>query len=353
MIKRLFILFSSAFCVSSAFALTTTQPYLPAVGGLWDGKYINQIYSFGDSLTDIGNLGDPAQFPRCDDSVAPDTNGCSETNGPYCAKTWVAYLGEDLNIPITASRYNGNNFAVIGAEYFDTDPNTISNQYINFLSTTPNISASTLFTIWAGANDIKDHLPHLQAELPSIIAQDNIVVRFKISSIIARGGKNILVLGLPDLSATPLARTFLSQELPQIQRTSQVYNCYLTAELTSLQSSLGNSNGTQIYTVDTFAFLDDVVNNYQSYGFLHGIDYPHYYNYCFLNPGDNDAAHYIFYNDFHPSSYAHHILAESVRNCDQPGSFCHKIVPAPPSAICQYVMSSAANASNYINNGTT
>lgn len=164
----------------------------------------SNIYAFGDSLTDTGNIFNASgnTFPP-----PPYDNG-RFSNGDI----WVEYLAQKLNLQIQPSTNLGTNFAFGGAT--TGVDNTINPAlpglqqevgiYLNFLSTNKlTADPDALYTVWAGANDYlpteseSSFMPYTE---PTTTVNN---LAFVIDALADAGAKNILVVNLPDLGEIP------------------------------------------------------------------------------------------------------------------------------------------------------
>lgn len=343
------------------------------------GSYcISQVISFGDSLSDSGNLElDPSIAGRCNDRAAPDTTTCLNTHNPNCGKVWVQYLSDFFG-PATvqnksgvASQAGGTDFAYIGAQVFDNEPVVaytppgqfvqglipridfqIFNDFINGYLGTGNYLANpnnTLYTYWAGANDLKQPLINFwhyhydnenPAEMPTSAQWDalgNIVLNrtFKQLIVLAAprsvggmGAKNIVVVGMPNLSLTPFIVYFKPMFESAAPGSIDMVNSKIQSFNTKLQSDLQilkRTYGVNIYYVDIYNFMNDVNSNPEKYG----IKYVAPHDVCpdiNVTRPSTDPSDYLFFNIIHPSSVAHYNIALQVFHCGQPGyPYCHVI----------------------------
>ncbi|MBV9085500.1 MAG: hypothetical protein JOZ62_22730, partial [Acidobacteriaceae bacterium] len=160
---------------------------------------VNQLFVFGDSLSDVGNTntltlgfspGSNYDHGRYTDG--PDTNPA--TRGPF--GVWVEQLAPKLNVPVPASSLNGGTDYAFGGA--DTAGGvlipSVASQVQTFLGDHPAAPSHALYTFWAGANDIADGMNPLTAA-------NNIESDIRILS--AAGAKYFVWLNLPPLGYTP------------------------------------------------------------------------------------------------------------------------------------------------------
>ncbi len=135
-------------------------------GGLGRGIALaapyDNIYAFGDSLTDTGNtllLARSGLIPGLVAQPLPPYYMGRSSNGPV----WIEYLASSLGVgPITPSLSGGTDFAYAGAETGTTPLHAAnpldllgpSGQLAQFRTAVPHPSSSALYTLWIGANDL-------------------------------------------------------------------------------------------------------------------------------------------------------------------------------------------------------
>lgn len=273
----------------------------------------SQIYVFGDSLADPGNL-----F-QASGGLVPQTPPYAQrfSNGPV----WVEYLAADLGLaPALAADPSTNvgdgiNFAVGGAS---TGPNltnfplplgvlsqvNVFTQLINTAPLQPNDDA--LYIYVAGGNDIVANLAGSPdfADLGTSLSNTTAALQ----SLIDIGAENILVSNVPDLGATPRFNVLPSAGV--ISNTVNSYNQSLAAILDSLSLSNPTAN---LLGFDLNGLFGDAIANPANYGFtnvtdaclgdgMFSVDNP--FSIC------SDPDSYLFWDNFHPSTAAHAIVAD-------------------------------------------
>lgn len=224
--------------------------------GLASAGTINQIVSFGDSLTDTGNalivyqnpaiygpypVGAPVPLPpnyttgRFTDG--PDTTPASAFPG----KVWVEDLAGDLGLPApTPSLAGGTNFAVGSAQTGTANPQDMGNQVGTYLTEVGgHASSSALYTFWGGANDLLAS----QGAATAQAAATNIFD--EIQAIAAGGGKYFMWLNLPPLGALT--------GNPTDTVDAALFNQFMQADL----ATLGAEFPSDVFVpVDIFSFFE-------------------------------------------------------------------------------------------------
>lgn len=298
------------------------------------GPY-SQIFVFGDSLSDIRNL-----FILTDNTPLQDAIPVSLpyfagrfSNGPV----WAERLAEMLNLELRSFLAGGTNYAFGGAEtaldvegVFGREVNvlipSVRSQVSNLFLGRPfsdlpfidlplpvdDADPNALYVVWGGANNLRRAV--LQGVTNTSIAERtaNSLVR-AVEDLAESGAVHFLVPGAPDLGQTPE-----SAELTEARRTfattlSEVYNNTLTAALHALETESAIS----ISRLDTFALLDDVINDPEAFGLTNVTD-------ACLTVVDDDLSDapfvggeicdnpesYLFWDFIHPTATTHTIIAE-------------------------------------------
>jgi GDSL-like Lipase/Acylhydrolase len=124
------------------------------------------IYTFGDSLTDVGNfliLTSSGSIPGVPPQPLPPHYVTGRrSNGPI----WIDYFANDLGLgPVSPSLQGGTDFAEAGGAETGTTPLHQANaldltgttgQLAQFRQSIPHPSPNALYTLWIGGNDLYD-----------------------------------------------------------------------------------------------------------------------------------------------------------------------------------------------------
>jgi cholinesterase len=275
----------------------------------------SQLYVFGDSLSDPGNvfnLSGSTQPP------APYVNG-RFSNG----LVWSEYLAQGLNlapIPVTAVPFVGGpqfapqgiNVAFAGALTDRIDPVPGLGQasdnvlvvglpglagelaaFAQFNAIAP-AQPDALYTLWFGANDYLGG-----GRTSPAIPIDRI--GSAITTLYGQGARNFLIPNLPDLGLLPINLGNPTQAAG-LSALTQAHNNGLTVLLPSLLSQLP---GSQITLLDVNQLFRDVTTNPTAFGFTN-IQTP-----CFASATAvaNNCAGDLFADTLHPTTAAHQLIA--------------------------------------------
>ncbi len=299
----------------------------------------NNIYVFGDSLSDNGNLQAFNQNPAL---PVPERF----SNGPVTVEIIAYTLGLTLTpslhlLPIPSS---GNNYAVAGARSSDADDNEASpdinlpTQINAFLLRNAGAAPEdALYIIFSGGNDVRDArnlrttavfaetseqrkaIRHASLE---ILDKAALSQKTQINKLIAAGAKHILVINSADISVTPetailttaaleqantSAQTRRAKRIPQIARNlSQKFNRKLKRNIRNIERQTSIS----IIEFDLFKFFTQQIHYADFFGFTNTVA-PCLFFFSqagAINPDCIDAptaTGFLFWDEIHPTTQLH------------------------------------------------
>lgn len=273
----------------------------------------SNIYAFGDSLSDAGNISTVTAGVLPVSSVYSDGRF---TNG----NVWVQDLAQNLGLPIPkASLLGGTDYAYGGAETGQTsvhtvNPSDLPSQLGQFVANVPDPSPNALYTVWAGSNDVLDiaNSTETPAQQQATVQQAvNNEVGF-IDGLVAHGAKDLVVMGVPDLGVTPYEEARPASDAAS-SALAQTYNADLGAALQQIMAS----GAAEVDYINTYAMLDAAVTNPSAYGFTNVTQPVWNGNLTDANSGTLAAAGsaqngYLFFDSLHPTASGHALLAAGV-----------------------------------------
>lgn len=244
---------------------------------------ISNIYAFGDSGTDAGNIyWNP-----------PYWNG-RHTNGP----NWIDYVAGDLGFSMSPSNTGGNNYAVGGAT-----THQIRNIQVTAFNTDHGGIAdpNALYAIWAGANDA------IQSLNPATAAEN---VAATIVGLNDLGAELFVVVTLADVSVTPY-----TQSHPELRQWSLNFNTALAGELAALDN-------VSVFVADFFTTADQIIADPAAYGFT---DSTHACWNGVTACGNPDE--FLWWDFIHMSTAGYRIMADTVLSAiPMPGDYNNDLV---------------------------
>jgi thermolabile hemolysin len=251
-----------------------------------DQEQINQLYVFGDSLSDTGN-------------IFKATNGVYPPNPPYFqgrysnGPVWVEHLSTKLGLNNTQNI----NFACGGATTVSGSLNGVPGalaQVYSYTKSQPKLNPNGLYILWAGANDYLFGVTNTNSAIANL---SNAV-----QSLLTAGAKTVLVANLPDLGKIPATyNTFNSSTL---SAATNLHNLELTKSIASLQQKF--STGNKIIQLDVNYLYREAIAQPAKFGLTNVTSS------CLSNLATcSDPDKFLFWDGIHPTTAAHRILADA------------------------------------------
>ncbi len=281
--------------------------------GVAQASPFSALYSFGDSLSDTGNvyLASGGAIP-----ASPYYAG-RFTNGPNWLDDLAAATGLGPVKPVLAG---GTNYAFGGAVTGPAVPGvttavpSVVQQVGAFaLASGGHAPSSGLYTMWVGANDVFTALDDVaggtltlgQAQLRLGLAA--LTEAASIGALAKLGAETFIVPLVPDLGKVPATNT---KPVGSAQATllSATYDKVLAAALAKLMAA---DDDLTIHVLDTFTLIDAVVADPAAFGFSDAA------NPCYLGTeagGGTVCANpdsYLFWDDVHPTAAGHAWIAQA------------------------------------------
>ncbi len=305
------------FRLSRWFCLATLAVFSCAAA-LAQVRDYSTIVVFGDSLSDTGNVthlsyykyGIPVPGPYLNYTLGSFTDGPDTV--PYARNyfgVWIEQFAASLpsHPEVKDSLDGGTNYAYGYATTangtsplcFGTDCVTVENigqQITDYLSTHPKIDNHTLFVVWGGAIDL------LSATSPTDVINAAAQQTLNIQRLIDAGGTQFLIPNLPLLGLVPRFNGSLSTSLPATAA-SVLFNSYLAVGLDILKD-LHPLKKLAFYQLDVASLLRHVVAAPSAYS-LSNVTAPAQ-GQLLVNPDT-----YLFWDDLHPTTRGHNILANA------------------------------------------
>lgn len=258
----------------SAFALPAASQSAPSY---------TDLVVFGDSLSDNGNF-----FAQTGQPPAPYWRGRS-SNGPV----WVEQMANHLGFAMGDIDDRAVAFA--------TTDDVLQLQVLPYLGSPAGVDPTALHVYWAGANDLFGLLATPGADPTAVIGAAMQNTADSLLALLASGAQHILVVNLPDLSATPFVVEFGDPQLTgQVLALTAGYNAALAQTLATLEGA----TGADFIELDAFALTQGLVAQPLSGGFsvvdaralsATGVVVP-------------DPDVYLFWDHVHPTSRGHSLV---------------------------------------------
>jgi phospholipase/lecithinase/hemolysin len=256
------------------------------------------LYSFGDSLSDVGNTSE---------ATSGTLPGAAYYNGRYSnGPIWVERLASRLGLPNpTTLSTGGRDFAFAGA--FTAGGGlvpTLAQQAGMFVSTGVDFLPTDLVTVWGGAND---YFFGSKTDFTSPAANIGTVI----TTLASAGAKNILLLNLPDLGDLPESLA----GGPGAIAVGNAFSVGFNTELAGMVPTLASSLGIEIVLLDMFGVGKELLTDSAALGFTNTTEG--------ALPSGNvaDADEYLYWDGVHPTTGVHDIF----------GDKAYEAIPEPSS----------------------
>ena len=276
------------------------------------------IVVFGDSLSDTGNVahlttakyGVAIPGPDADYTLGRFTDGADTL--PAAEKyfgVWIEQFAAGLpSKPAVKDSLDGGTdyaygdattgsgtsvFAFGPSNVYSVNIENIGQQITDYLATKPKITDKTLFVVWGGANDL------LTATSENDVIDAGINQALNIERLIEAGATQFIVPNLPPLGLVPRLNGSSATSAPATAA-SKLYNEVLGLALPLLRD-FNRGKHLEISELDTFSLFNQIVAS------------PSKYSLANVTESSQGAAvdpdTYLFWDDLHPTTEGHHILA--------------------------------------------
>jgi len=295
------------------------------------GAAFTDIFVFGDSLSDTGNVlslnGGLVEVAPFTDAV-PDRpyafGGGRFSNGPV----WVEFLAGDLGLSLAGSEAGGNGFAFGGARSGalpgvpDAAVPSVADQASAAINRDGALPGDALFVVWGGANDVREAAELAAPGTPAAIAEAEAAITAGVQNLAGAvtdlalaGAETILLANVPDVGLTPAALALGPVAAAGATQLAAAFNDGLAGAVPGLEGGLG----IDILEFDTFALVNAVVADPAAFGFTDTTTA------CALANGGlgcSSPDEFLFWDGIHPTTAAHELIAEAAV----------AVIPLPPAA---------------------
>jgi phospholipase/lecithinase/hemolysin len=277
------------------------------------------IVIFGDSLSDTGNVayltehkyGVRIPGPEADYTDGRFTDGADTI--PAAQKhfgVWIEQLAAMLpSKPIIKNSLDGGTdyaygFATTGSgtgaftfgpsDSLSVNVNNIGQQITDYLATSPTINEKTLFVVWGGAIDV------LYATSSDDVIDAAIKQAINIQRLIDAGARHFIIPNLPPLGSVPRLNGSPTTSIPAT-KASVLYNQILAAGLDILYD-FNRERHLEFARLDVFALFNQIIAAPSKFALADVTA-------SSQGLATIDPDTYLFWDDLHPTTRGHNILA--------------------------------------------
>lgn len=247
-----------------------------------------RIVAFGDSLTDNGNIYELSSQAKPASSHSYEGR---YSNGPV----WVEYLSRYFSADLV-------DLAQGGAQTGDSESVPVGlkaqvSDYASLVSSYPSLmSDDTLYVVWAGPNDFLSGGTDYTGAAANILDALNMLAD--------AGASYFVVPNMPNLGSIPLNNS-IPDRSSAAGTLTQGFNSALQSGLDTFKQA---NPSVTVYDIDVYSLFSNIVSDPASYGFT---DVTHKY----VNDDgtvNDDGSQYLFWDDVHPTTAGHKLLARTV-----------------------------------------
>lgn len=287
----------------------------------------NQLYIFGDSLSDAGNLhiallqqgsgGLPGEYSK---SFYPIPLGRA-SNGPVA----MEYVASQLGLQALPSFLGGTNYAFIGAKaQLDNDafpfdlPAQVYTLAGKLQASGAGLQENDLVTVMIGANDIRSAIETVAAtqdiaQGEALIDQAIASMRQQLSFLRSLGARNWLLVNAPELEKSPYIQELIAQSGQGLKGQVKELTKRFNTQFASLASELDLQGSGQVRFFDIYHEAHVIRATSYAKGFINRTDTCWAQSEGYIN-GCSAAASvdFFYFDNFHPSTRIHKLVAERI-----------------------------------------
>lgn len=278
----------------------------------------DQIFFFGDSLSDPGNgfvlAGKTARRPFEPIPSYPYARGGKHfSNGPTWAEQFARGMGMNRSGK-PAFRVPGvfTNYAVGASRARVEGPTHLAIQVGLFTQDFPAAPANALYSVAFGGNDVRDAIEALAvddtgATSAQIIGDAVVAIESNILGLIAMGAHQFLVGNSPDLGLTPAVRA----QGPLAQFFGTQFSMAFNSALSTALDGLDAIPGVTITRLDIFQLINEMVGDPGAFGLEEAV-VPCITFYVRKKAFCEQPDDHLFWDGIHPTRAGHAIVADRV-----------------------------------------
>lgn len=283
----------------------------------------SNIFVFGDSLSDAGNL---AALPALGFLEEPPyDNGFS--NGDRAVEVLASALGlQALPSLHLVGAAVGTNYAVAGARARGDTPVDLEAQMAAFLLNNGGVAPSdALYIVFIGANDVRDARDAPERAVALGIIRDALgTISLNIRTLAAAGASAIAVVNVPDIGLIPETRAPRNRRAAQRATALTIaFNRNLRARVRRIEGGLG----LDLDYFNLFRRFRFIINHSIALGFTN------YTGACFSSvtftfyprcAAGANLDRFVFFDEIHPTARTHALVGRALF------AAVPKFVPVPP-----------------------
>jgi len=298
----------------SKFHLSTFILLLSLISSSWAQADVSfsQVFVFGDSLSDTGNLASVTG------DLPPPYFMNRASNGPVAVETLATRLGHTAQASLhLLGPEKGSNYAVTGGSAFGIQPIDLTTQVISFQANHLIAPSDALYVIFIGGNDIRDARDKTNSFIArSLVKAAAVKVRKAIESLSRSGARSFLLVNAPNIGLIPETRLIATatDDSRLIERSRQLSQLYQD-ELNKAVWYLKYTSNAKITQFNLFDLFNNLVENADQYDFSNTTDACYSSTDSTYHPDCNSGSNsnqFIFFDEVHPTARVHALVGEAL-----------------------------------------
>jgi len=283
-----------------------TAPEPEVVNNEYVANGYTQVISFGDSMSDNGNMYKIGMDLANWGVPMPPNVGGRFSNGPVVLEI-MSYL---LNRPLLNYAFGGamsGYDCLIPAYGFYIGMLTEVDDYIGNLGWFKSADSKALYVIWTGPDDFYKGANIFDPTVASVVTNN---VKKAMTRLYWKGARNFFVPLMPDLSITPAARIHDSQVDGYLEA-AHARSVELKSSLTAMLKSFAKQYPlAKVRTFDTYTVLTNEMQKYKELGY-NVTDACYVPPYMGLGgPVCDDPDNHLFWDQNHPTAWVSKLIGE-------------------------------------------
>ena len=240
---------------------TATAPQIQLVDAVLANSY-TQVISFGDSMSDNGNMYAIGMKLANWGVPMPPNVGGRFSNGPVV----LEIMSYALNVPLLNYAFGGamsGSTSLIPAYGFNIGMNTEVDDFIGNLGS-KSADSKALYVIWTGPDDFYKGVNMFNSTVVTTVTNN---INSAMTKLYKKGARNFFIPLMPDLSITPAASTHETLTPGYLAAAHQRSSDLATSLTAMLKSFAKQYPLAKVRTFDTFTTLTTELQTYEAQGF--------------------------------------------------------------------------------------
>jgi phospholipase/lecithinase/hemolysin len=284
----------------------TTAPKPEVVNNQYLDNGYTQVISFGDSMSDNGNMFKIGMDLAKWGIPMPPNDGGRFSNGPVV----IEIMSDILNRPLLNYAFGGATSgydALIPAYGFHIGMLKEVDDFIGNLGSFKMADSKALYVIWTGPDDFYKGANIFNTKMPATVTAN---IKTAMTKLYSRGARNFFVPLMPDLSITPAATKHDSATDGYLEA-AHARSVELSSSLTAMLKSFAKQYPlAKVRTFDTYTVLTAEMQNYAALGY-NTTDSCYDPPYMGLpGPVCDNPDHYVFWDQNHPTAWVSSLIGE-------------------------------------------